>query len=75
VCNLLDLSLVAVGGSVALGFGEPFFAARTRRCTRPAGSTSPRRRRWCRWARGPTGPLVGAGALAWRSLGVDVGVG
>jgi glucokinase len=74
VVNLLDLSRVLVGGSVALGFGEPFFAAAnsalheesqmayTRQCTvGPVGL-------------GPDGPLVGAGGLAWRLLGRDVGV-
>ena len=74
VVNLLDLSLVAVGGSVALGFGEPFFAAAntalhaTSRLDFTAG---------CRVVPvglGREGPLVGAGALAWRALGVDVGV-
>lgn len=74
VVSLLDLSAVLVGGSVALGFGAPFFAAAneslrehaqldfTRGCTvRPVGL-------------GAEGPLIGAGALAWRRLGRDVGV-
>jgi glucokinase len=74
VTNLLDLELVAVGGSVALGFGEPFFAAAnaalhevsqlgfTRDCAIvPVGL-------------GTAGPLVGAAGLAWRALGRDVGV-
>lgn len=74
VVNLLDLELVAVGGSVALGFAGPFFAAaeqalhETSRLDFTAG---------CRIepvGLGADGPLVGAGALAWRSLGVDVGV-
>jgi glucokinase len=74
VVNLLDLSLVLVGGSVALGFGTPFFAAAnaslheqsqlgyTRDCTvAPVGL-------------GADGPLVGAAGLAWRLLGRGVGV-
>jgi glucokinase len=74
VVNLLDLSRVLVGGSVALGFGAPFFAAAnaalhdtsrldfTATCrVEPVGL-------------GPTGPLVGAAALAWRHLGRDLGV-
>ena len=74
VVNLLDLSAVLVGGSVALGFGEPFFAAAnaslraqsrmgyTQDCTiAPVGL-------------GSQGPLIGAGGLAWRLLGRDVGV-
>lgn len=74
VCNLLDLDLVLVAGSVALGFGEPFFAAAqaelSRRCRldfsrhaviRPAGL-------------GADGPLIGAAAVGLRGLGRDVGV-
>jgi glucokinase len=74
VVNLLDLSLVAVGGSVALGFGAPFFAAAeqalhgTSRLGFTAGTHV------VPVGLGAEGPLVGAGALAWRSLGVDVGV-
>jgi glucokinase len=74
VTNLLDLSRVLVGGSVALGFGEPFFAAAnaalhersrlgfTAGCeVVPVGLAG-------------DGPLVGAGGLAWRLLGHDVGI-
>jgi glucokinase len=74
VVNLLDLSAVLVGGSVALGYGEPFFAAAnaalrswsrldyTLGCEiRPIGLVT-------------EGPLVGAGGLAWRMLGHDVRV-
>jgi glucokinase len=70
VCNLLDLPLAVVAGSVALGFGEPFFAAAQdeldRVCRldfsrgaliRPAGL-------------GASGPLVGAAGVAWQGLGV-----
>jgi glucokinase len=69
VCALLDLPLAVVAGSVALGFGELFFAAAQReldeRCRiefargaqiRPAGL-------------GPDGPLVGAAAVARRAFG------
>jgi glucokinase len=69
VCALLDLRLAVVAGSVALGFGEPFFRAAQeeldRRCRiefaagatiRPAGL-------------GSAGPLVGAAAVARRALG------
>ena len=71
VCALLDLRLAVVAGSVALGFGEPFFRAAQdeldRRCRiefaagatiRPAGL-------------GPDGPLVGAAAVARRALRVS----
>jgi len=69
VANLLDLDLVLVAGSVALGYGEPFFSAAQEeideRCRiefsrdtviRPGGL-------------GADGPLVGAAAVAWRALG------
>ena len=74
VCNLLDLRLAVVAGSVALGFGEPFFAAAQAeldlRCRldfavgariEPGGL-------------GDGGPLVGAAAVAWRAAGLDIGV-
>jgi glucokinase len=68
VANLLDLRLAVVAGSVALGFGEPFFTAAgaeidlrarlafSRGCEiRPGGL-------------GADGPLVGAAAVGWRGL-------
>jgi glucokinase len=72
VANLLDLRLAVVAGSVALGFGGPFFAAaqaevdlRARldfsvgTVIRPGGLAA-------------EGPIVGAGAVAWRGVGHDV---
>ncbi len=69
VANLLDLRLAVVAGSVALGFGTPFFAAaqaeidaRARldhavgTVIRPAGL-------------GADAPLVGAAAVGWAHLG------
>ncbi len=74
VASLLDLELVAVGGSVALGFGEPFFAAANEALhdISRLGFTA-----GCRVVPvglGKDGPLIGAGALGWRMLGEDVGV-
>ena len=73
VANLLDLDLVAVGGSVALGFGDRFFAA----CNEALHTTSrlgfTERCRVVPVGLGKDGPLVGAGALAWQLLGRDVG--
>ena len=74
VANLLDLELVAVGGSVALGFGDPFFAAANEALhdISRLGFTAD-----CRIVPvglGKDGPLIGAGALGWRMLGEDVGV-
>lgn len=74
VANLLDLKLVVVAGSVALGLGEPFFAAAQAELDRvcqldhsvgavivPAGC-------------GDKGPLVGAGAVGLRHLGLPIGI-
>lgn len=74
VAKLLDLELIAVGGSVALGFGEPFFAAANASLHEQSriGFTAD-----CRIVPvglGKDGPLIGAGGLAWRLLGRDVGI-
>lgn len=67
--NLLDLDLVVVGGSVALGFAATFFNAAQEELSTLARS------RYCRQARitptrlGDTGPLIGAGAVAVRGIG------
>jgi len=67
VCNLLDLRLALVAGSVALGFGEPFFAAAQAElasCSRLLFSTGAVIRPG---GLGPDGPLLGAAAVARRS--------
>lgn len=74
VVNLLDLELVAVGGSVALGFGEPFFAAANEAFSATSRLEFARGARIVPVGLGPQAPLVGAAALAWRALGADVGV-
>lgn len=75
VANLLDLRLAVVGGSVALGYGGPFFDAAQAELDRlcahldfsagarivPAGL-------------GDAGPLVGAAAVSLRARGVAIGV-
>lgn len=69
VCNLLDLRLVTVAGSVALGFGSPFFEAAQ------AELDSRSRLAFVRGALivpsglGGRGPLIGAAAIGWRGLG------
>ena len=66
VCNLLDLRLALVAGSVALGFGAPFFAAAQAEldaCARLAFSTGAVVRPG---GLGPDGPLLGAAAVARR---------
>jgi glucokinase len=74
VVNLLDLRLATVAGSVALGFGEPFFAAARRELERCARISYARGARIVPAGLGDEGPLVGAAAVAWRARGVDIGV-
>jgi glucokinase len=75
VANLLDLRLATVAGSVALGFGEPFFTAAQEEIDRRARLLYSRDCRIVAGGLGSEGPLVGAGALAWRGLGRSTGVG
>jgi hypothetical protein len=66
VANLLDLPLAVVAGSVALGFGAPFFAAAQAEldaCARLAFSAGAKVRPG---GLGPDGPLLGAAAVARR---------
>lgn len=72
VANLLDLRLAVVAGSVALGFGEPFFEAAQRELDRGARLA---------FSRGavirPAGlladaPIIGAAAVGWRGLGREL---
>ena len=72
VCSLLDMDLVVVAGSVALGFGAPFFAAAGDELSRRARLSFDSNARIEPAGLGSNGPLVGAGALAWRALGMDV---
>jgi len=75
VANLLDLRLAVVAGSVALGYGEPFFTAAQaevdRLCAHLAFAAGTR---VVPAGLGDAGPLVGAAAVSLRARGVDVGV-
>ena len=68
--SLLDLRLALIGGSVALGFGEPFFAAANTelaarsRISFASGCTI------LPVGLGPAAPLIGAAAVALDHLGV-----
>ena len=66
VCNLLDLDLAVVAGSVALGFGEPFFAAAQDELDRSARLDFSRGARIVPAGLGPDGPLVGAAAVGLK---------
>ena len=68
ICNAFDLSLVVVGGSIALGFGSTFFhaaqVALDEHCRLPYSLGS----RIVSSRLGEEGPLVGAGAVGWRGV-------
>jgi glucokinase len=68
VVNLLDLRLAVVAGSVALGFGEPFFAAAQAELEARAGLEFARGARIVPAGLGASGPLVGAAAVGWKGL-------
>lgn len=68
VCNLLDLDLAVVGGSVALGFGATFFIAAQEELDRLCRLSFSRGARIVSARLGDQGPLVGAGAVAVRGL-------
>jgi len=65
VANLLDLRLVVVAGSVALGFGAPFFAAAEEELAERARLSFSAGTRIVPAGLGDAGPLVGAGAVGW----------
>ena len=69
VANLLDLRLAVVSGSVALGFGEPFFAAAQAELHAQARLTFSVGARIVPGGLGAAGPLVGAAAVGWRGAG------
>ncbi|MGH9154927.1 MAG: ROK family protein [Acidimicrobiales bacterium] len=69
VANLLDLGLALVAGSVALGFGEPFFAAAREELERSARLSFSRSTVIRPAELGVAGPLVGAAAVGFRGLG------
>lgn len=66
VANLLDLELAVVAGSVALGYGEPFFAAAREEIALRARMEFSAGTRIEPAGLGALGPLVGAGAVGWR---------
>ena len=72
--NLLDLRLAVVAGSVALGYGSPFFAAAQAELDARARIEFARGARIRPAGLGDAGPLVGAAAVGWRGEGHDVGV-
>jgi glucokinase len=74
VANLLDLRLAVVAGSVALGYGEAFFAAAQAELDARARISFARGARIVPAGLGDAGPLVGAAAVGWRGAGHDLGL-
>jgi glucokinase len=68
VVNLLDLRLAAVAGSVALGFGRPFFAAAQRELDASCRLGYSKGARITPAGLGARAPLIGAAAVGWRGL-------
>lgn len=64
VANLLDLDLAVIGGSVALGFGHPFFRAAAEELALQARLFYSRDTRIIPTALGPDGGLIGAAKVA-----------
>jgi glucokinase len=69
VANLLDLRLAVVAGSVALGYGEPLFAAAQAELDAQARLSFSTGARIVPGGLGAAGPLVGAAAVGWRGVG------
>jgi len=61
-----------VAGSVALGFGDAFFNAAQAEVDRSARLDHSRGARVVPGGLGADGPLIGAGAVAWRGMGRKV---
>ncbi|MGH9226414.1 MAG: ROK family protein [Acidimicrobiales bacterium] len=68
VASLLDLPLACVGGSVALGFGGPFFSAAQGEVSARARLDFSRQARVVPVGLGADGPLIGAAGVGWRGL-------
>jgi glucokinase len=67
VANLLDLPLAVVSGSVALGYGAPFFAAAQAELDARCRLDFSRGTRIVPGGLGADGPLIGAAAVALRA--------
>ena len=72
VANLCDLDLIVVAGSVALGFGAPFFQAANKALHDEAMQSYARNTKIVPAGLGKIAPLVGAAAVAWRGLGEEL---
>ncbi len=64
VASLLDLELIVVGGSVALGFGEPFFSAAQKELSGRAKLSFSSSAKIAPVGLGEHGPIIGAATVA-----------
>jgi glucokinase len=71
VTNAVDLRLAVVAGSVALGWGAPFFAAAQSELDARARLTFSRGARIVPAGLGVEAPLIGAAAIGWRRLAAE----
>jgi glucokinase len=72
VANLCDLDLVVVAGSVALGFGRPFFSAANKALRDNAKQVYAQSAQVMPAGLGAKAPLIGCAAVAWRGLGEEL---
>jgi glucokinase len=75
VVNLVDLRLAVISGSVALGFGEPFFAAARRELAERGRLLGAGQVVIAPSTLGAEGPLIGAAAVGWRGAADPTGQG
>ncbi len=70
VVNLLDLPFAVVSGSVALGFGQPFFRAAQTEMDLRCRLDFSRGAQLAPGGLGDRGPLIGAAMVGWRGAGL-----
>jgi glucokinase len=70
ICNLFDLKMAVVGGSVALGFGPTFFHAAQDVLDEHCRLGFTKGARIVPARLGDQSPLIGAAAVGWRGLNV-----
>ena len=75
VVSLLDLRLAVVSGSVALGWGEPFYRAATGSLAQSARISFAQGARIVPGGLGHDGPVVGAAAVGWRGMAPNGPIG
>ena len=73
VANLLDLQLAVIAGSVALGYGDDFFAAAQLECDRVAQLQHSVGTRIVSAGLAERGPLIGAAAVGFTGSGYCIG--